>query len=93
MVSLNPPRCAFGYSAPVFEPPGTDGQTRSPATTRRGNGLPVTFIGNQSARGAANLGRRNCEPLGAMTLVTRTRQGAMHKPPGIDCSIRCREAS
>ena len=46
MVSLNPPQCDFGWPAPDFELPGTDGAMHSPASARGPKGLLVMFICN-----------------------------------------------
>ena len=46
MVSLTTPICDFGWPAPDFELPGTDGKRHTPATARGPNGLLVMFICN-----------------------------------------------
>jgi peroxiredoxin len=46
MVSLSPPVCDFGWPAPAFDLPGTDGRRHAPATARGPNGLLVMFICN-----------------------------------------------
>ncbi len=46
MAALNPPPCDFGWPAPDFDLPGTDGRHHSPASCRGPNGLLVMFICN-----------------------------------------------
>ena len=46
MVSLQPPLCDFGWSAPDFDLPGIDGKRYNLANTRGPNGLLVMFICN-----------------------------------------------
>jgi len=46
MVALNPPLCDFGWKAPAFDLPGTDGQRHSLASARGPKGLLVMFICN-----------------------------------------------
>lgn len=46
MVSLHPPVCDFGWKAPDFDLPGTDGQRHSLAGVRGPKGLLVMFLCN-----------------------------------------------
>ncbi|MEQ1629402.1 MAG: thioredoxin family protein [Gallionella sp.] len=46
MVSLQPPLCDFGWSAPDFDLPGIDGKRYNLAKARGPNGLLVMFICN-----------------------------------------------
>ncbi len=46
MAALNPPVCDFGWSAPDFSLPGTDGQQHSLASVRGPKGLLLVFICN-----------------------------------------------
>jgi peroxiredoxin len=46
MVSLQPPLCDFGWSAPDFDLPGIDGKRYTLANARGPNGLLVMFICN-----------------------------------------------
>lgn len=46
MVSLTTPLCAFGWLAPDFDLPGTDGRRHSLASCRGLNGLLVMFVCN-----------------------------------------------
>ena len=46
MVSLTTPVCDFGWKAPDFDLPGTDGRRHSLASARGPNGLLVMFICN-----------------------------------------------
>ncbi|MBI2308985.1 MAG: thioredoxin family protein [Rhodocyclales bacterium] len=46
MVALNPPVCDFGWPAPDFDLPGTDGKRHTRDACRGPNGLLVVFICN-----------------------------------------------
>lgn len=46
MVALTPPVCDFGWPAPDFSLPGTDGRLHTLATCRGEQGLLVSFICN-----------------------------------------------
>lgn len=46
MVALNPPVCDFGWPAPDFSLPGTDGRMHTRASCRGERGLLVAFICN-----------------------------------------------
>ena len=46
MAALNPPACNFGWPAPDYSLPGTDGQQHTLASCRGTNGLLVAFICN-----------------------------------------------
>lgn len=46
MVALNPPHCDFGWRAPDFDLPGTDGRRHTLASCRGPKGLLVMFICN-----------------------------------------------
>jgi len=46
MVATTTPLCDFGWPAPDFDLPGTDGRRHSPASARGPNGLLVMFICN-----------------------------------------------
>ena len=46
MAALNTPACDFGWPAPDFSLPGTDGRLHTPASCRGENGLLVAFICN-----------------------------------------------
>lgn len=46
MAALNPPACDFGWPAPDFSLPGTDGRQHTLASCRGENGLLVAFICN-----------------------------------------------
>ncbi len=46
MVALNPPVCDFGWRAPAFELPGTDGRLHSLASLAGPRGLLVIFMCN-----------------------------------------------
>ena len=46
MVSLTTPICDFGWQAPDFDLPGTDGKRHTLASTKGPNGLLVMFICN-----------------------------------------------
>jgi len=46
MAALNPPACNFGWPAPDFSLPGTDGQQHTLASCCGKNGLLVAFICN-----------------------------------------------
>ena len=46
MVSLTTPVCDFGWTAPDFDLPGTDGRRHTPASARGPKGLLVMFLCN-----------------------------------------------
>jgi len=46
MVSLTTPVCDFGWKAPDFDLPGTDGRRHTPASARGPKGLLVMFLCN-----------------------------------------------
>lgn len=46
MASLTPPACDFGWKAPDFDLPGTDGRRHTRESARGPNGLLVMFICN-----------------------------------------------
>jgi peroxiredoxin len=68
MVSLNPPACDFGWPAPAFTLPDTDGQTHTLETLRGPRGLLVVFICNHCPYVKAILDRliRDCRELSAL---------------------------
>ncbi|HMM55013.1 MAG TPA: thioredoxin family protein [Candidatus Desulfobacillus sp.] len=65
MVSLTTPVCDFGWRAPDFELPGTDGRRHGPAGSRGPNGLLVMFLCNHCPYVKAVLERivRDCHEL------------------------------
>ena len=65
MVSLTTPVCDFGWKAPDFDLPGTDGRCHSLASSRGPNGLLVMFICNHCPYVKAVLDRivRDCREL------------------------------
>lgn len=65
MVSLRPPVCDFGWSAPDFKLSGTDGAFHSLASTRGPNGLLLMFICNHCPYVQAVIDRivRDCREL------------------------------
>ena len=65
MVSLNPPTCNFGWPAPAFELPGTDGRRHTLASLAGPKGLLVMFICNHCPYVKAILDRliRDCQEL------------------------------
>lgn len=67
MAALNPPVCDFGWSAPDFSLPGTDGRLHSLASARGPRGLLLTFICNHCPYVQAILDRllRDCRALAA----------------------------
>ena len=67
MVSLSTPICDFGWKAPDFDLPGTDGRRHSLASARGPKGLLVMFICNHCPYVKAVLERivRDCRELGA----------------------------
>ena len=67
MVSLSTPICDFGWKAPDFDLPGTDGRRHSLASARGPNGLLLMFICNHCPYVKAVLERivRDCRELGA----------------------------
>ncbi|HMV17500.1 MAG TPA: thioredoxin family protein [Rhodocyclaceae bacterium] len=68
MVSLSPPVCDFGWSAPDFALPGVDGRTHSLASCRGPAGLLVMFICNHCPYVKAILPRllRDCRELAGL---------------------------
>lgn len=67
MAALNPPVCDFGWSAPDFSLPGTDGRPHSLASARGPRGLLLMFICNHCPYVQAILDRllRDCRALAA----------------------------
>lgn len=67
MAALNPPVCDFGWSAPDFSLPGTDGRLHSLASARGPRGLLLMFICNHCPYVQAILDRllRDCCALAA----------------------------
>ena len=67
MVALNPPVCDFGWPAPAFDLPGTDGRRHTPESARGPNGLLVMFICNHCPFVKAVIDRliRDCRDLQA----------------------------
>ncbi|MBM3391591.1 MAG: thioredoxin family protein [Betaproteobacteria bacterium] len=67
MVSLTTPVCDFGWKAPGFDLPGTDGRRHAIETCRGPNGLLVMFICNHCPYVKAVLDRiiRDCRELKA----------------------------
>lgn len=67
MAALNPPVCDFGWSAPDFSLPGTDGRLHSLASARGPRGLLLMFICNHCPYVQAILDRllRDCRALEA----------------------------
>lgn len=67
MAALNPPVCDFGWSAPDFSLPGTDGRLHSLASARGPRGLLLMFICNHCPYVQAILDRllRDCRALAA----------------------------
>jgi len=65
MVSLSTPLCDFGWQAPDFDLPGTDGRRHTLAGSRGPNGLLVMFICNHCPYVKAVLDRivRDCREL------------------------------
>lgn len=65
MAALNPPVCDFGWPAPDFSLPGTDGALHSLASARGPRGLLVMFICNHCPYVQAVLDRlvRDCRAL------------------------------
>jgi len=65
MVSLTTPVCDFGWTAPDFDLPGTDGRRHGLASSRGPNGLLVMFICNHCPYVKAVLDRivRDCHEL------------------------------
>ena len=65
MVSLTTPVCDFGWTAPDFDLPGTDGRRHGLASSRGPNGLLVMFICNHCPYVKAVLERivRDCREL------------------------------
>ncbi len=65
MVSLTTPVCDFGWQAPDFDLPGTDGQRHTLASTRGAQGLLVMFICNHCPYVQAVIRRivRDCREL------------------------------
>lgn len=65
MAALNPPVCDFGWPAPDFSLPGTDGALHSLASARGARGLLVMFICNHCPYVQAVLDRlvRDCRAL------------------------------
>ena len=65
MVSLTTPLCDFGWQAPDFLLPGTDGRQHGPASARGPRGLLVIFICNHCPYVKAILERlvRDCREL------------------------------
>ena len=61
MVSLTTPLCNFGWPAPAFTLPGTDGGQHSLASCRGPNGLLVMFICNHCPYVKAILERLLCD--------------------------------
>ncbi|HEY5763971.1 MAG TPA: thioredoxin family protein [Rhodocyclaceae bacterium] len=68
MVSLNPPACDFGWPAPAFKLPGTDGKQHDLASLAGPKGLLVMFICNHCPYVKAILDRliRDCRELQAL---------------------------
>lgn len=67
MAALNPPVCNFGWPAPDFALPTTDGNLATLASTRGPNGLLVMFICNHCPYVQAIIDRiiRDCRELQA----------------------------
>lgn len=67
MVSLNPPACEFGWQAPAFDLPATDGRRHTLDSVRGPNGLLVMFICNHCPYVKAVIDRivRDCRELQA----------------------------
>lgn len=65
MVALNPPVCDFGWPAPAFDLPGTDGRRHTLESARGPNGLLVMFICNHCPYVKAVIDRliRDCREL------------------------------
>ncbi len=57
MVSLTTPVCDFGWRAPGFDLPDTDGRRHTPESARGPNGLLVMFICNHCPYVKAVIGR------------------------------------
>jgi len=72
MVSLTTPICDFGWKAPDFDLPGTDGRRHSLASARGPNGLLVMFICNHCPYVQAVLDRivRDCRELSSHGIGT-----------------------
>lgn len=87
MVSLNPPQCDFGCSAPDFVLPGTNGHTHSPATARGSNGLRVMFVCIHYPCVKAILDRLLRAPF------ARAGRGPTQRKARIGCAIKWREAA
>ncbi|HWU84915.1 MAG TPA: thioredoxin family protein [Rhodocyclaceae bacterium] len=93
MVSTPTPVCDFGWPAPAFDLPGTDGKRHSLASTRGENGLLVMFICNHCPYVKAVLDRvvrdaRELQPLGINCVAIMSNDPSEYPEDGWDNMVR-----
>ncbi len=89
MVALNPPVCDFGWPAPDFSLPGTDGRQHTLTSCRGKHGLLVAFICNHCPYVQAILDRlirdaRELQALGIGVVAISSNDAAAYPQDSFD---------
>ena len=97
MVSTLTPVCDFGWPAPAFELPGTDGKRHTLASVRGENGLLVMFICNHCPYVKAVLDRivrdaRELKPLGINCIAIMSNDPAEYPEDSWDNMVNLAKA-